>query len=432
MVSGRVSFEIVQKAAVAGIPIVCAVSAPSDLAIETAERLGVTWSASSAARASTSTPTTAGSTCATSAAGVDRPDWRASWWSTSTKPARGRLGRRAERRPTEDERYAPPGRAMTLCPIRRTGSTGRASRSSGRSTSTPTTTANRIRSRRHPVGFADRAPRFGRSLTNSKPKRPLMQRWPSVTVESSGEVTLRILSSWTCSSTAQPTPQYGQIVSVTRLLRRVPGAGLAHVVLGLGHQRAGRADADAVAAVDARGLGQGHGLLGRDAGVEPAPGDRDRERVLGVLAAGLDALVAEDALRVVADVEVVVDLGRLGDGRGRGVARRARGDARPRGRRARRRRRAPPAARSASGPRRSARRRPRPSRPARPDRRARCPPTSRGTRGPSCARSGPAPSRSGRPSRPRPCASTRARARASPVTSTTQTRQTLTGVRLSA
>ena len=42
MVSGRVSFEIIQKAAVAGIPIVCAVSAPSDLAIDTAERLGVT------------------------------------------------------------------------------------------------------------------------------------------------------------------------------------------------------------------------------------------------------------------------------------------------------------------------------------------------------------------------------------------------------
>lgn len=42
MVSGRVSFEIVQKAAMAGIPIVCAVSAPSDLAIETAERLGTT------------------------------------------------------------------------------------------------------------------------------------------------------------------------------------------------------------------------------------------------------------------------------------------------------------------------------------------------------------------------------------------------------
>jgi FdhD protein len=42
MVSGRVSFEIVQKAAVAGVPILCAVSAPSDLAIEAADRLGVT------------------------------------------------------------------------------------------------------------------------------------------------------------------------------------------------------------------------------------------------------------------------------------------------------------------------------------------------------------------------------------------------------
>jgi FdhD protein len=42
MVSGRVSFEIIQKAAVAGIPIVSAVSAPSDLAIEAADWLGVT------------------------------------------------------------------------------------------------------------------------------------------------------------------------------------------------------------------------------------------------------------------------------------------------------------------------------------------------------------------------------------------------------
>ena len=42
MVSGRVSFEIVQKAAVAGVPIICAVSAPSDLAVRLADRLGVT------------------------------------------------------------------------------------------------------------------------------------------------------------------------------------------------------------------------------------------------------------------------------------------------------------------------------------------------------------------------------------------------------
>lgn len=42
LVSGRVSFELVQKVAVAGAPILAAVSAPSDLAVEAAERLGVT------------------------------------------------------------------------------------------------------------------------------------------------------------------------------------------------------------------------------------------------------------------------------------------------------------------------------------------------------------------------------------------------------
>jgi FdhD protein len=42
LVSGRVSFEIVQKAALCGIGIIAAVSAPSSLAVQAGDRLGVT------------------------------------------------------------------------------------------------------------------------------------------------------------------------------------------------------------------------------------------------------------------------------------------------------------------------------------------------------------------------------------------------------
>ncbi len=42
LVSGRTSYEILQKSLAAGIPVVCAISAPSSLAVDVARRFGIT------------------------------------------------------------------------------------------------------------------------------------------------------------------------------------------------------------------------------------------------------------------------------------------------------------------------------------------------------------------------------------------------------
>ena len=101
---------------------------------------------------------------------------------------------------------------------------------------------------------------------------------------------------------------------VTSSARFVPGPGLPHVPLDLPGQGPSRADGDAVAAVDAGRIGQDHVELGGNPCVEATSRHGYGEGVLVLDSAGVDTSIAEDASAVVAHVELVLDLGRLGHG----------------------------------------------------------------------------------------------------------------------
>jgi FdhD protein len=190
MVSGRVSFEIVQKAAVAGVPIIAAVSAPSDLAIEAADRLGVTLVGFLRGDGFNVY------------AHDERIDLRDS--AASADP---RLGV-AARSPVLDELEAEAALDAE-------------------------------------VAVGHRRVRSASDLHDLVVLDVQRQR---------------------AADAAVRADRVGHRSGLPRPTSRRP-----HVVLRLEHQRAGRADADAVAAVDARRFGQGYACLGRDPGVEPRP-----------------------------------------------------------------------------------------------------------------------------------------------------------------
>src|SRR5262249_27505594 len=98
------------------------------------------------------------------------------------------------------------------------------------------------------------------------------------------------------------------------LSRFVPMPLLPQLVFAAEHQRTGWANTDTVAAINASGIGQRHIGFRRDPRIEASTGHCDGEGVLGVGAARLNALVAEDAFPIVANIQVVIDLHWLSDG----------------------------------------------------------------------------------------------------------------------
>ena len=81
-----------------------------------------------------------------------------------------------------------------------------------------------------------------------------------------------------------------------RLLLFFPCASLAHVVLTRKHECASGADLNAVAAIDARRVGEIDIEFRRDANIEATTRDTDSKSVLPLLATRINALVTHDAL----------------------------------------------------------------------------------------------------------------------------------------
>ena len=117
---GAAGFEIVQKAAVAGFPILCAVSAPSSLAVEAAERLGVTLVGFLRADGFNVYAHPRGGSAGTGLMARTRPRRRELWAGLS--PERDRPG---QAQPLRRDAARGLGEPPARCPTRRASSAGR-------------------------------------------------------------------------------------------------------------------------------------------------------------------------------------------------------------------------------------------------------------------------------------------------------------------